>query len=304
VLVVEDSPLECELLVRALAARGHEVMTASDVVGAWELLQSERIALALIDLHLGLSDGRELLERIRGLESADQPHCVVITASSDPQHVRDALAGGAHDFIRKELLHSDLDVRLAVAEQQAETRARQLRTEALQKALYRISEATHSAQSLDRLCERIYRVLSEVMETPNFYIALLDRGSRVVSFPFWRDERESAPSPRIGGTGLTEHVLRTGEPLLVDRAGQEQLAALGTVAIASEPPDYWLGVPLCPPQTEPPSRGPGQNARTRVTLVALRGSSPITRVASLDQTSRSTYIFRLSPTYIFQWTSA
>jgi hypothetical protein len=39
--------------------------------------------------------------------------------------------------------------------------------------------------------------------------------------------------------------------------------------------------------------GPGHDARTRVTGSSpLRGSSPITRVASLNQTSRSTYIFR------------
>jgi hypothetical protein len=39
--------------------------------------------------------------------------------------------------------------------------------------------------------------------------------------------------------------------------------------------------------------GAGQDARTRVTGSSpLRGSSPITRVASLSQTSRSTYIFR------------
>lgn len=42
-----------------------------------------------------------------------------------------------------------------------------------------------------------------------------------------------------------------------------------------------------------PTRGAGQDARTRVTGSSpLRGSSPITRVASLNQPSRSTYIFR------------
>jgi hypothetical protein len=38
---------------------------------------------------------------------------------------------------------------------------------------------------------------------------------------------------------------------------------------------------------------PGQDAHTRVTGSSpLRGSSPITRVASLNQPSRSTYMFR------------
>jgi hypothetical protein len=42
-----------------------------------------------------------------------------------------------------------------------------------------------------------------------------------------------------------------------------------------------------------PTPGVGQNARTRVTGSSpLRGSSPITRVASLNQTFRPTYIFR------------
>src|SRR3954449_8753191 len=48
-----------------------------------------------------------------------------------------------------------------------------------------------------------------------------------------------------------------------------------------------------PPQTEPPTPRAGQTARTRVTgSPPLRGSSPITRVGSLNQPSRPTYTIR------------
>lgn len=232
------------VLEALLKQRGHEVTHVADGESAWELLQRESFPLMFTDLRLPGIDGLELLGRVSTLEEPVRPHCVVITASQKPEDLQRALDNGAHDYMFKASGAGALQVRIAIAEQQAQLRARQARGQALQSALYRISEAAHSAESLEELYESIHGVLSELMQTRNFYIALADPESGVVSFPFWRDELEEAPAARSGGQGLTEYVLRTGQPLLAGRERQRRLAEEGTLAVARFAPDYWLGVPL------------------------------------------------------------
>jgi signal transduction histidine kinase len=244
VLIVEDGAVDRLILETLLKQRGHETTHVPDGESAWELLQRETFPLMLTDLRLPGIDGLELLSRVSTLDERVRPHCVVITASQKPEDLQRALDNGAHDYMFKASGAGALGVRIAIAEQQAQLRARQARGQALQSALYRISEAAHSAGSLDDLYQGIHGVLSELMQARNFYIALKDPESGVVTFPFWRDEKEEAPPARLGGQGLTEHVLRTGKPLLADRERQRQLAEEGTAAVAAIVPDYWLGVPL------------------------------------------------------------
>lgn len=49
----------------------------------------------------------------------------------------------------------------------------------------------------------------------NLYIALLSADGKMLTFPYFIDEKEAPPEPGPLGNGLTEFVLRTGKPLLV-----------------------------------------------------------------------------------------
>jgi PAS domain S-box-containing protein len=82
------------------------------------------------------------------------------------------------------------------------------------------------------------------MDAKNFYIALYDQASDWITFPYFVDEFDVAPGPRTSKRGLTEYVLRTGEPLLATREKLAELAARGEVERAGSPADDWLGVPL------------------------------------------------------------
>ncbi len=52
------------------------------------------------------------------------------------------------------------------------------RSEAARAAVYRISEATHAAESLPALCRLIHNIIDELLPMGNFYVPLLD-GERV-----------------------------------------------------------------------------------------------------------------------------
>ncbi len=124
------------------------------------------------------------------------------------------------------------------------TLAAHARAEALQAAIYEISEAAHQTASLEELYRRIHAIVGRLMEARNLYIALWDRARDVIHFPYFQDEEESTPDPQPPGRGLTEYVLRTGRPLLATPAVFDDLCARGEVESVGAPSLDWVGVPL------------------------------------------------------------
>ncbi len=118
------------------------------------------------------------------------------------------------------------------------------RAEALSSALYRIAEKTSSAEDLRQFFAAIHAILAELMYARNFYIALYDPVAQLLSFPYFVDEEDPTPEPKNLGRGLTEYVLRTGEPLLCTPEVFGDLVQRGEVELIGAPSVDWLGVPL------------------------------------------------------------
>ena len=120
----------------------------------------------------------------------------------------------------------------------------QKRGETLSSALYRIAEQTSSAADLEHFYSSIHGIVGELMYARNFYIALYDPETQLLSFPYFVDEEDPTPSPKKPGRGLTEYVLRTGEPLLCTPEVFDGLVRQGEVELIGAPSVDWLGVPL------------------------------------------------------------
>jgi PAS domain S-box-containing protein len=120
----------------------------------------------------------------------------------------------------------------------------QKRTEELNAALYAIAARSQSAEDLQQFFAAIHNIVGELMNARNFYIALYDPQSQLLSFPYFVDEEDSTPVPKPLGRGLTEYVLRSGEPLLATPAVFEELQRRGEVELIGTPSLDWLGVPL------------------------------------------------------------
>jgi PAS domain S-box-containing protein len=82
------------------------------------------------------------------------------------------------------------------------------------------------------------------MPVDNIYIALYDPDANLISFPYCVDQHDDYDSPRKPGHGLTEYVLQTGCPLLVDQQAFAQLVQKGEVELVGADSIDWLGVPL------------------------------------------------------------
>ncbi len=120
----------------------------------------------------------------------------------------------------------------------------QKRAEELNAALYAIAARSQSAEDLQQFFAAIHNIVGQLMNARNFYIALFDPQSQLLSFPYFVDEQDPTPAPRPLGRGLTEYVLRSGEPLLATPAVFEELLRRGEVETIGAPSLDWLGVPL------------------------------------------------------------
>jgi PAS domain S-box-containing protein len=117
-------------------------------------------------------------------------------------------------------------------------------SERVQAAQYRISEAAHTASTLQELFAAIHGIVGELMPAKNFYIALYDQPSDTVSFPYFVDEEDESFAPMHPGKTLTGYVLRTGRPALVTPRVARELETRGEVELIGAPSIDWLGVPL------------------------------------------------------------
>ncbi len=118
------------------------------------------------------------------------------------------------------------------------------KTEKIRNAIYKISELAHSLNTLDELYSSVHSIVSELMPANNFYIALYEEESNMISFPYFVDEIDEKPEPKEFGKGLTEYVLKTGKPLLANpEVFKELLNKKEVESIGADSID-WLGVPL------------------------------------------------------------
>jgi PAS domain S-box-containing protein len=118
------------------------------------------------------------------------------------------------------------------------------RTEQVQQAIYRISQAVVMTASLEELFHSIHHILAELMPVENFYIALYDSSNDLLSFPYYVDLYDQAPPPAKPKHGLTEYVIRMGKPLWAPEAVFQQMIEQGEVEVVGSDSIDWIGVPL------------------------------------------------------------
>jgi PAS domain S-box-containing protein len=121
---------------------------------------------------------------------------------------------------------------------------KQRESDLLRRAIDQISETVFSTENLQELFSRLHRIVSELISSENFYIALYNEETEMISFPYFVDQEDSLPEPIDIGQGLTGYVIRTGEPLLASPEVFDRLLGEGKINIVGTRPVDWLGVPL------------------------------------------------------------
>src|SRR5216110_2815616 len=176
------------------------------------------------------------------------------------------------------------------------------RAEQIQLATYRISEAAHAARTLQDLFGAIHGIVGELMPAKNFYIALYDAADDHLTFPYHVDEYDTDFPSKKPGKGLTEYVLRTGQPLLVTPEVQAELERRGQVELIGAPSIDWVGVPLkigdrpigvLVAQTYAPGVRYGETERHILQFVSTQVAMAIERKRTEEQLHESERKYRL-----------
>lgn len=103
VLVVEDDPDGQEVVARMLKQVKVDVKIAGSAEEAWEMLQNETFAGAIVDLALPGQDGFQLLNAIRGDARLSNLRCIAVTAFHTPELKHSALRSGFDGYFAKPL---------------------------------------------------------------------------------------------------------------------------------------------------------------------------------------------------------
>ncbi|MBW2018173.1 MAG: PAS domain S-box protein [Deltaproteobacteria bacterium] len=122
-----------------------------------------------------------------------------------------------------------------------------IRNAKITAVIHEMSRAVNSTRDLKEMFGLIHRSLSRILDTRNFFIALYDRATDTISFPYFQDERDTEFSI-VGAKGsgsLTAEVILAGKPrLFTETQLAERMAAPPSKRPPGKPAKVWLAVPI------------------------------------------------------------
>lgn len=106
VLIVDDDVDFASSLAGLLRLEGYHTPIAHDPTAALDMLARERIAVALVDVRLGIGDGVDLVRALR--QRNPDLVCVMVTAYASIETAVEALKAGAYDYLSKPFYTEEL----------------------------------------------------------------------------------------------------------------------------------------------------------------------------------------------------
>ncbi len=107
-------------------------------------------------------------------------------------------------------------------------------------AINTVSQALVAESDLDRMIQLIGDQMRDAFVADIVYVALLDRQTNLINFPYLFGQELS---PLALGEGLTSKIIQTGQSILINQDIAHQIADLGTQRVGREALSY-LGVPI------------------------------------------------------------
>ena len=113
VLVVDDSPVNLQVLVRTLQGTGHRVLAARDGRSALDIVRRARPDLVLLDVMMPEVDGFDVCRAIKADPDAQDTLVIFLSALGDVSDKVSGLQLGAVDYITKPIQAEEVLARVA-----------------------------------------------------------------------------------------------------------------------------------------------------------------------------------------------
>ena len=227
ILIVDDSELNCETLVRRLSRDGYQTLTANSGYDALSVITQHPVDLILLDFVMPDMDGYSVLRQIKSMPDMHHIPILMVSALEEQDAVVKCIEAGADDFLTKPInpvlmkarISSSLNKkRLWDKEQQYHIKLEYFNKN-LKKKVQRQLEAISSAQMatifatsklaeskdpetgahLERLRE-FCRILSEELQKN-------DRYTQIIDSDFIAAIYAASPLHDIGKVGIPDQIL-------------------------------------------------------------------------------------------------
>jgi two-component system, sensor histidine kinase and response regulator len=169
ILVVDDQPINVQLLKRKLERGGLQVTTASNGLEALEQVKARKPDLILLDLMMPDMDGIEVCQRLQASSETRSIPVIFVTARTTKESKLEGLGVGAVDFITKPI---DLDE--TVARVQTQLRFAAINRENLE--LQRRLEESRRAATIGAVAQGIAHNLNNLLGVVIGYLDLIKSG--------------------------------------------------------------------------------------------------------------------------------
>ena len=113
----------------------------------------------------------------------------------------------------------------------------------LQEILYNISSAALNQSAIKDIYPIIVKELSKIWDTDNFFIAIYDNRTGMLSLPFFADEKDEFHEIPAKKT-ITGWVISNNKSVLLKENDLRVLEDAGEIDLVGTPCKVWMGVPL------------------------------------------------------------
>jgi two-component system, sensor histidine kinase and response regulator len=153
VLIADDDPMICEVLVELFTSLGYDTVTAEDGEVACDFIARKNLVLAVVDLSMPKLDGYGLLRHIRQHPRTVDLPVIISTGNDDRASIEEAYRLGASSFVTKPINWAQFVYHAKFV----------IRNGQIERDL-RLAEAEAVAAS--KMKNGLFRILSHELKTP------------------------------------------------------------------------------------------------------------------------------------------
>ncbi|MFN3396018.1 MAG: sigma-54-dependent transcriptional regulator [Thermodesulfovibrionales bacterium] len=206
ILVVDDEPLQRNILRTILEGEGYETYTASSGEEALKLAAIYNPDLVLTDLKMEGMDGLELMERMKSLK--EPPAVIMMTAFGTISMAVETMKHGAFDFLTKPL---EKDVVLVTIKKALEKIELLKKTQELQQALYERFNID-SIVGHSKAMENVINLIKKVSTNPVTVLILGESGTGkelIAKAIHYNSPRATKPFTAINCAAIPENLIES-----------------------------------------------------------------------------------------------
>jgi adenylate cyclase len=156
-LVVDDNPMNLDILQTRLSVHGYDILTAADGEEALAVACEKHPDLILLDIMMPKLDGIEVCKRLKANASLPFMPIIMVTAKADSKDIVAGLDAGGDEYLTK-----PLDQAALVARVKSMLRSKALHDTVLEQAARLEAQAAELAQLNRTLEKRVQEQVSEL----------------------------------------------------------------------------------------------------------------------------------------------